>query len=164
MTASECRTWGNRLKKLKAVKHRNALLKLAHGDIYTNERKFRYGLTNSPQCNCGEIDTIEHRFIRCRLTKKIWQTINVGEVEIGNEIKAVIGAQVETTIQDMEIKAEMILCILKGQTNRELWLKKLERLQTSKTGLNKNPIPMHDGVAEGHEPGLAETGPNQGDR
>jgi hypothetical protein len=50
LSVTETMTWGYKIKKLNLVRHRNILLRVAHGDIYTEERKYRFGITDSPNC------------------------------------------------------------------------------------------------------------------
>ena len=54
------------------------LLRIAHGDILSNERLTRFGLANSAACNnCQEPrETIEHKFVKCQKANDIWQMIN----------------------------------------------------------------------------------------
>jgi len=56
----------NKVSKLTSVAHRNTLLRALHGDIYTNERLFRFGMRDNPQCTrCNSVDTLEHRLNEC---------------------------------------------------------------------------------------------------
>jgi hypothetical protein len=69
----ESLTYFYNLNRLKAVKHRNIVLKILHGDIYTRERLHRFGLIDSPTCSrCDEIDTVEHKFATCEYINRIW--------------------------------------------------------------------------------------------
>ena len=43
----EVMCWSKKVKKLTSTRHRNSVLRIAHGDVYTNERLFRFGLVHS---------------------------------------------------------------------------------------------------------------------
>ena len=46
-------------------------------DIYSQERRFRFGLTDSPKCLiCGEIETVEHQLFVCKNARRLWQIYN----------------------------------------------------------------------------------------
>ena len=54
------------VNKLTSVAHKNIILRALHGDIYTNERLFRFGMIDDPQCDrCEGIDTLQHRLGEC---------------------------------------------------------------------------------------------------
>ena len=60
-------SWTGSLRKLTSNRHRNIILRIAHGDVYSNERLYRFGLINDPKCNnCNEVaESINHRIIDC---------------------------------------------------------------------------------------------------
>ena len=73
-TPSEVITWGENLKKVTSIKHRNMLLKVAHGDVYTNLKKFKFRLKDSPRCSqCGQIENLKHKFLSCEYVAQIWR-------------------------------------------------------------------------------------------
>ena len=50
------------------------LLKIAHGDVYTNLKLFKFRLKDSPRCdNCGQIESLTHKFITCGYVAQIWK-------------------------------------------------------------------------------------------
>ena len=73
LSSTECISWGNELRKLTSVRHKNTVLRIFHGDVYTKEKLFRFGLVDSNACpRCGEIEDLEHKLIRCNYVKRIW--------------------------------------------------------------------------------------------
>ena len=77
LTPNENDNWCYNVRKLTSVKHKNLLLKIAHGDIYTKERKFRFGLSDSPNCaRCGQTEDLRHKFYECDYVSRIWSKIN----------------------------------------------------------------------------------------
>ena len=59
----EVLNWTNKTRRLTSTRHKNILLRVAHGDVFSNERLFRFGLRATPNCsNCHElIETKLHR-------------------------------------------------------------------------------------------------------
>lgn len=69
----ESLTYFFQLSKLSSVRHKNILLRIIHGDIYTKERLFRFGLVENPTCpRCNALETLEHKFVTCEYTSRIW--------------------------------------------------------------------------------------------
>ena len=77
LTPGEVLAWTKNVKKLTSTRHRCTLLRIAHGDIYTNARLFRFGLIDNPKCsNCDEAsESLTHRFLECRAAVEAWQTL-----------------------------------------------------------------------------------------
>jgi len=63
-------------KRIWSVKNptlRGIRLKSLYKDIYSNERRFRFGMSPDPNCViCGEIETVEHHLALCPNARKIW--------------------------------------------------------------------------------------------
>ena len=48
-------------------------LKVLYKDIFSNERRHRFGLADSSACLvCGQIETVEHHLWSCNNAKRIW--------------------------------------------------------------------------------------------
>ena len=117
---NEALNWANRVAKLSSVRHRNTILRVAHGDIYTNEKLFRFGLGESDKCDrCNEIDTLQHKFFDCQYVKEIWKhlgrltnTVIPGNLNLIDNIKANLGATVDSNMTIVTINAEVLQRIL----------------------------------------------------
>ena len=49
------------------------MLRIAHREIYTKEKLFRFRLIDSPNCpRCDEIENFEHRITGCDYVTRIW--------------------------------------------------------------------------------------------
>ena len=73
LTPAESLNWLDKVNKLTSTKHKNSVLRTIHGDIYSNERLFRFGMSDSPLClACGQIDTLSHKIFECPVSKEIW--------------------------------------------------------------------------------------------
>jgi hypothetical protein len=88
LTPNECLNYMDKLKKLTSVAHRNSVLRALHGDIFVNERLFRFGLKNEPFCErCGEIDTLHHRLEDCRKVISLLEELGTITNPLGNTIQ-----------------------------------------------------------------------------
>ena len=119
LTQAESLSWGLKLSKVNSVRHRNILLRVAHGDVYTKEKLVRFNLSQDDQCSrCGNIETLKHKFIECPYVQRIWQATyrvtnqlmtNNQETEVTS--KACIGAQLSSNVTILTINAEILLKI-----------------------------------------------------
>ena len=65
-----------KISKLKNTRAKNLALRLLHGDVYTGERLFRFGMTDSDECHrCRQSETLEHLVRSCWYTTQIWTKI-----------------------------------------------------------------------------------------
>ena len=110
------------MRKVTSVKHRNSLLKIAHGDVYTKSKLARFGLIDSPNCpRCGEIEDLQHKVITCEYVKRIWEkTISVTDTlkintrsGLADPIEnRILGASDDTNSLILSIHAEILMRIL----------------------------------------------------
>ena len=57
ITPNKSLSWGLNVSKLTNTKHKDILLRLVHGELYSREQLYRYNLNDSPSCpRCGEIE------------------------------------------------------------------------------------------------------------
>jgi hypothetical protein len=58
--------WCSNLWLIKSPALRAIRLKILYKNVYSNERRFRFGLTTSPNCRiCDEIETVQHQLFDC---------------------------------------------------------------------------------------------------
>ena len=120
MTDNESLSWCLKLSKLTSTKHKNIILRVAHGDIYTMERLFRFGMEPDPHCpRCGMIETLQHKFIECNYVKRIWDVVKKAEKAIcstdpmiEDSTKAALGAYLNSNTTIMTLNAEILSRIL----------------------------------------------------
>ena len=120
LTEVECRSWGLKLNKITSTKHKNVLLRIAHGEVYTQEKLHRFGLTESPLCpRCGMIEDLQHKFIECQYVKKIWDKVadltaglTTDNLRIENRSKVILGSHLNSNITMLTINAEIIQRLL----------------------------------------------------
>jgi hypothetical protein len=86
ITPRECINWGAALRKVISTRHKSILLRVAHGDVYTKSKLYRFRLNDSPNCsNCGEYEDLQHKLFSCPYTKAIWDIA----LELTDSIKPV---------------------------------------------------------------------------
>ena len=117
----ESLTWGLRIRKLTNTSHKALLLRVAHGDIYTQDKLFRYGLKDTNKCpRCDEIETLKHKIVDCEYASRIWaQTDRVVSCMIDakfqnqDSLVKALGMSKEDTIATLTLKAEVMQTILR---------------------------------------------------
>ena len=74
LTVSDAASWGNKLNQLTSTRHKNTLLRFAHGEFYTKDKLFRYNLINTNECpRCGQLEDLKHKFLECEYSSRIWR-------------------------------------------------------------------------------------------
>ena len=68
-----CESMFKNLWSIKNPPLRASRLKVAYKDIFSNERRFRFKLSDSPMCEaCGQIETVEHQLFSCQNAQRFW--------------------------------------------------------------------------------------------
>ena len=63
----------NNLWEIKNPSLRAVRLKLIYKDVFSNERRHRFGICNSPACDvCGQVETVEHHLFSCANATRMW--------------------------------------------------------------------------------------------
>ena len=109
-------SWTRRMKKLTSTRHRNLLLRVAHGDIFSNERLHRFGLTDEPKClNCPEpVESILHRIIECPLARQAWEELERFKPRAGLtpltdlSLENLLGAKDHISKIELALQAELL--------------------------------------------------------
>lgn len=121
MTINESLSYFLQLNKLTSVKHKCLLLRVLHGDIYTNERLFRFGLRPNPTCDrCDEPDTIVHRLVSCSgteslrreltgFTQKLFKTISIRDLD---PLDMMLATHKDSTTAMLSLHAEFLQKII----------------------------------------------------
>ena len=122
----EVMNWTRKCKQLKSTRHRNSVLRIAHGDVYTNDRLFRFGLAESAKCiHCdSETENLEHRLMTCPLASSAWQQLNIKLAELNltplSEItlETILGAGEALNHLEHTLVAELALKLAAGNINK----------------------------------------------
>ena len=142
--------WLNRLNKLSSTKHKNAILRYLHGDIYSGERLFRFGLRDNPNCDiCGNVETIGHKILECGYSESLWRALaGVTSTNLNlNQVDPdfVSGSQGDCTTAILTVHAELILRLTRNirpeWDNPESYIKNMiSQLERKETGKIKNEL------------------------
>ena len=107
-------TWCHRVKKLTSTRHQSSIFKIAHGDMYTNDRLMRFGLRDNSNCDlCGNTDSRCHRIATCPKAQEIWNALRnlVGQRPIAlddpDNLKWVLGIS-DPINNELTIHAEVL--------------------------------------------------------
>ena len=78
LSPSQALTWALALSKLTSTKHKDIILRLSHGELYSKDRLARRGLIDNPACpRCNQLETLSHKYFHCPYVKEIWRkTLN----------------------------------------------------------------------------------------
>ena len=115
MTPSESLGWLKAVNGLNSTAHKNAILRFAHGDVYSKERLFRFGLSDTPQCeHCQDIETVNHRIYECNYAKNLWQEVGVLTGTNSLAIEMIVGAYADCSKAMLTIHAELILRLIRS--------------------------------------------------
>ena len=117
MTPGELKSWTLRIKKLTSTRHKNILLRAAHGDIFSNSRLFRFGLKDDPKCcNCPEAsETVIHKIVECPKALETWSLLEENKRKLGLNtlsdlsIENLMGAKDRISKIELALQAELIL-------------------------------------------------------
>ena len=120
LTTKEAATWALRLSKLTSTRHKNTILRVVHGEIYTKEKLSRFGLIDSATCpRCDQVETLRHKFIECHYSRKIWAEALpyieklAGVIEPSQDkTKIIIAANINSNLAAMTLSAEIMQVIL----------------------------------------------------
>ena len=117
LTPGELARWTSQMKKLTSTRHKNILLRLAHGDIFSNGRLHRFNLRETASCsNCAESnESILHRVIECPTAREAWRLLEEAKVKLGfprltdTSIESVLGLKDRIGKIELALHAELIL-------------------------------------------------------
>ena len=109
--------WTFKLGKLTSTRHKNLLLRVAHGDWYSKERLFRFGLADDPLCeSCGQIETISHKALKCQVKFNIWKSLarqeNIDLDSLAEPMEFVLGMHKHENLASIVVHAELLSMIL----------------------------------------------------
>ena len=120
LSVPEALNWGFKLTKLTSTKHKNVLLRAAHGEIYTKERLHRFNLIDNNLCpRCDQIETLEHKLLECQYVKRIWDCAEAEQNKLYNLTNQIpsrknrlLGSHTESTIASITLNSEILTRIL----------------------------------------------------
>ena len=117
LVPGEVLNWTKATRRLTSTRHRNILLRVAHGDIFSNDRQFRFGLRATANCsNCPElIETTIHRLKECPHAVLAWNKLEELKTRIGLNvmtdltIENLLGAKDQLSKIELALNAELLL-------------------------------------------------------
>ena len=117
LTPNECTSWLKTLNYLTNTAQKNAVIRFCHGDIYSKERLFRFGLNDSPLCDyCNEVETVNHKVFECRVAKTFWRELATltNQAQATIDVDYVVGAYAGCSRASLTLHAELISKLIKN--------------------------------------------------
>ena len=144
----ESSNWLKVVNSLSSTAHKNAILRYIHGDIYSRERQFRFGLSNDPHCeSCGQLETIKHKIVDCDYASSLWQSVLdlIGPDTANPREPNFIVGSIEPSKAALTLHAELILNLTRNsrqpRLNPDEYIKKLIRnLIKKEKGVTKTDL------------------------
>ena len=123
---AEVLAWMKQCRRLTSVRHRSTLLRIAHGDIFSNSRLFKFGLIPQPNCeNCNcDSETIIHKVLECPVTREAWAHLSAQKVKLGMishsapTIESILGVSGEESKLAKAMNMELLVKILSNGGKR----------------------------------------------
>ena len=122
LTIAESLSWCKKISVLTSIRHRNILLRVAHGEIYTKEKLARFGLSDSPTCpRCNAIENLQHKIKDCPYVKRIW---NAGSRLLKEPLvpdptlEDILGTKIHINTIGLTVRSEIIQRILQLKDNQ----------------------------------------------
>ena len=120
----EALTWGHRINQLTSSRHKATMLKVAHGDIYTKDRKLRFGLADNDRCDrCGQPDSRTHTIASCPKALELWNLLREMDnkapltIQCPDLLKDILGAS-EPVGGTLAINAEVLQLLVNSLDNK----------------------------------------------
>lgn len=87
----EVELWSKALWDIKNPKLLAYRLKVIYKDIFSNERRYRFGIADSPACSiCGQVETVEHQLYLCQNAQEKWRLFSqLTGIHIGSFVEVV---------------------------------------------------------------------------
>ena len=123
LAPGELVSWTKRIKKLTSTRHKNVLLRVAHGDVFSNERLHRFGLRDNAGCaNCNDnSETPMHIVLSCPKALRTWELLDELRARLGlnrltdHSFENILGAKDKLTKVELALQAEVLLRIISSQ-------------------------------------------------
>ena len=110
VTEQKClSTLGISLAKLTNSKLKSILLRCLHGDVYSRDRMFRFGMVEDDLCpRCNLKETVSHMLFECNYSKRIWaETSKLTGIKY-RTINEILGIDLKHDKVTLTIHAELL--------------------------------------------------------
>jgi len=122
-----------KITKLRNIQNKSKLLRLLHGEVYSGNRLFRYGLAETDRCiRCFAEETIKHLLYECPYSAEVWGRLGM----VPGSVAEIINARMSGT--ELEVRAEFIshLVFRKSILPPEVLVRTI--INNFNTGLSRN--------------------------
>ena len=127
LSEAEIRCWGSKLAGLTSTRHKNTLLRVVHGEVYTQSKLHRFGMSDTDKCpRCNDSEDLKHKFVDCQYVERIWLSAKpyLDKLQLSPEnnpdrIKTAIAALSNSSLASMTYTAELLQTILYFKPEQE---------------------------------------------
>jgi hypothetical protein len=110
MTEDQALTFYSKISKLLSIPNKTKMLRLAHGDVYTAERRVRFGLTESDTCRrCFQKETIHHLLRTCPYSLEVFKLIGINITDNTND-NELLGVALSSSA--FEVRADLLISLV----------------------------------------------------
>ena len=99
--------WQKNIWQIKNPHLRAYRLKLLYKDIFSNERRHKFGISDSPNCEiCGQVESVSHQLFECTNAQRLWDLYSR---LTGKSIRNMLQIIMATERIDVEIVKSIII-------------------------------------------------------
>ena len=125
-------TWTN-LWLIKNPSLRAIRLKVLYKDIWSQEKRYKLGITNSSACDiCGDIESVSHQLLTCSNAKRLWshleESLNYKLILNGDPEKSLVKLMEVTNDMPFElVKSVVFKLLIQIDRSRMLTIPQLDK-------------------------------------
>ena len=122
LNPGEVMSWTGQMKKLTSTRHKNIILRVAHGDIFSNSRLTRFGLRQDSSClNCAApSESVQHRLFECNSAVEAWRELERAKITLNLKtptdlsLENLMGAKDRVGKIELALQAELMHRLASG--------------------------------------------------
>ena len=99
---------------IKVPRDRFFKYRILHGDVFCNDRKYRFRMSDSPNCEfCGEVENVKHLVWTCQRSRDCWEYFNRITAGHGEGNYATYETVVMGAVKPVRVLEEIVVLILR---------------------------------------------------
>ena len=133
--------WYSNIWNIKHPGLRAFRVKLLFKDVFSNERRFRFGMSDSALCeHCGIVESVEHQLLECSNASRLWQLFRLLSGESTTSIREVLHCSMNMTNEI--IKSVIIKRLLQIDRSRDVPIRSIAIECLFHFRIKSAPLPM----------------------
>ena len=99
---------------IKMPRDRFFKFRILHGDVFCNERRFKFKMSDSPCCEfCGELESVKHLIWNCNRSRSCWEYFNQLTSQYNGSAYATYETVTLGSSEPNKVLEEIVLMILR---------------------------------------------------